>query len=240
SLCGRLARVSPLPPGPAPVPPALFRAGRAHPGGPLRRGARTPRRNDPHPPTGDHGTAYPSPVATKNGKVLFTAGQGEGRAVCALLDPAWLEETQQRDDLSAGLDEWSIFGTKGVERVPHPDKPGTRVLRIHKSDADWPAAAVRNFPLGSEGRLRLPLLLQPRCQGLVVALTDHFSVPFDAEDNLYNLFNLQIASNGEIAPRTRLTANHWHTLELNWSCQKHECIVSLDGKRAVVLPQLRA
>src|SRR5262249_32447540 len=85
---------------------------------------RGPRPNEPPPSTGDHGTAYPFPVATKNGKVLFTAGQGEGRAVCASLDPAWLEEPRQSDDFSAGLDEWSIFGTKGVELAPHPDKSG--------------------------------------------------------------------------------------------------------------------
>jgi predicted neuraminidase len=199
----------------------------------FREVVRDPRRHEPPPLGGDFGTAYPFPTATPNGKVIFTTGQGEGRRVNVLLDPAWLYETTQRDDFSAGLDEWSVFGTKGVELVSHPHKVGARVLHVRKADADWSAAAVRNFPIGAKGKLRLRLMLKPGFDGALVSLTDHFSAPFDEEDKFFNLFNLRLGAD------VQLTPNRWHVIELNWDCAKRRCRVSVDGKQAVVLPQLR-
>ncbi|MBM3235430.1 exo-alpha-sialidase [Candidatus Poribacteria bacterium] len=225
----------------------------------VREVARDPLRDEPPPPTGDHGTAYPFPTLAKEGKVIFTTGQGPGRNFCVLLGPDWLYETHQKDDFSAGIENWSIFGTKGVEVVPHPEKENAQVMRIRKTTADWPAAAVWNFPSGVKGRLRLRLLLNPSpfdkggkgdFNGALVGITDHFSVPFDQEDIFYNLFNLQIGhflalprqqggSSGQIAEGIKLTTGHWYTIELNWDCIKRKCTVSLDGRQVLVLPQLR-
>jgi hypothetical protein len=44
-----------------------------------REVARDPFRNDPPPTSGDHGTAYPFPVATEDNVVIISTGQGEGR-----------------------------------------------------------------------------------------------------------------------------------------------------------------
>ncbi len=61
-----------------------------------REVARDPRNYEPPPPGGDHGTAYPFPVALPDDRVLITTGQGEGRILLIALDPDWLCETQRR------------------------------------------------------------------------------------------------------------------------------------------------
>lgn len=191
------------------------------------------------PPQIDFGMAYPFPTLTRDGKVIFSTGQGPGRRGLILLDPEWLHETYQKDDFSAGLDEWSIFGTKGVDLAPHPEKEGAQVLRIRKTHADWPAVAVWNFPIGVRGRLRMKLSLKPGFGGAMVLITDHFSVPFDGEDEFYSLYNLQIGPDGQLAKGEKLETDRWYTVQFDWNCAKHECCVSLDGRRVAVLPELR-
>ena len=205
----------------------------------VREVARDPLCHEPPPPRGDHGTAYPFPMLAKEGKVIFTTGQGPGRNFCVLLDPNWLYETHQKDDFSVGLEDWSIFGTKGVEVASHPEKESANVLRIRKTHADWPATAVWNFPSGVKGRLRLKLLLKPGFDGALVGITDHFSVPFDWEDEFYNLSNLRINPDGQIAKGIKLEAGRWYTIEFNWDCAERECSLSLDARQVLVLPQLR-
>ncbi|MFV2068297.1 MAG: hypothetical protein ACC645_15105, partial [Pirellulales bacterium] len=89
-----------------------------------------PLRAEPPPPSGDHGTAYPFPVAAKDGSVIFTTGQEAGRILCMRLDPAWLGETRREDDFASGLRDWSVFGTKGVGCVTYPQSDGRSVLRV--------------------------------------------------------------------------------------------------------------
>ncbi len=201
---------------------------------------RDPLRNQPPPPTGDHGTSYPFPALTKDGKVIFSTwvSTGPGRSL-VLLDPAWLYETTQKTDFSAGMEEWSSFGTRGVGLIPHPQKRGARVLSIRKTEAGWPAAAVWNFPAGARGRLRLNLLLRPGFAGSLVGLTDHFSVPFDQQDKFYNLYNLNIGPGGRLAKGEQLQPDRWYSLQLDWDGAKRECRVSVDGRQVAVLPQLR-
>jgi len=205
----------------------------------VREVVRDPRRDEPPPPGGDHGTAYPFPALTRDGNVILTTGQGEGRIAVVRFDPEWLNETHQRADFSTGLDEWSAFGTKGVALIPHPEDEDTKALWIRKTDEDWPAAAVWNFPLGAQGCLRIRLLLKPGFAGAHIGLTDHFSTPFDQEDIFYNLFNLPIGPNGELPDGTTLTGDCWHTLEFKWECTKRECRVGIDDGPVLVLPQLR-
>src|SRR5207249_4818726 len=112
---------------------------------------------------------------------LWVATSKKERSVY-IVDPKWLDETSAMSDFSTGLSEWSVFGTKGAELAPHPAKPSARVLALRRAAADWPAGtAVWNFPAGSSGRLRIRLLLKPGFRGGRIALTDHFSVPFDSE-----------------------------------------------------------
>lgn len=204
-----------------------------------REVARDPKRGEPPPPRGDFGTAYPFPTATKDGMVIYYTGQGEARELLMLLDPDWLLETSQKADVASAQDEWSIFGTRGVEFVAHPDKPRAKVLRICKTDADWPASAVWNFPAGREGRLRLRIMARPGFAGALIGITDHFSVPFDLEDRFHNLFNLEIGPDGRMLGRPALAPPRWHELLLEWSCAKRRCRVEVDGKLIGTLPLLR-
>lgn len=57
------------------------------------------------------------------------------------------------------------------------------------------AGAVWNFSLAARGRMVLKLMLKPGFSGALLGLTDHFSVPFDAEDRFFNLFNLETEVN---------------------------------------------
>src|SRR5581483_10040207 len=100
--------------------------------------------------------------------VLFTnwveTGNGRTRTF-KLLDPAWLDQTQQETDFASGLEGWSIFGSKGVELVGNPQKPDAHVLSIRKADPAWPAAAVWNFPVGDKGTLMLRIMMQKDFRG---------------------------------------------------------------------------
>lgn len=200
-----------------------------------REVARDPLRNEPPPPSGDHGTAYPFPTALRDGSLVFTTGQGSGRVQLMRLDPAWLTETGQDDDFSQGLDAWSIFGTKGVELVARPDAPRRHALRLARCDAEFPACAVRNFPLAAAGRLRLEFRAKPGCGPVSFTLTDHFSPPFDDEAELHGLGTLRLdpaAEGGADGSRLR-------TLTLAWDVARGRCRVSVDGRPAAPLPLLR-
>lgn len=204
-----------------------------------REVVRDPLRHQPPPPRGDHGTAYPFPALTGSGHVILTTGQGEGRIAVVRFDPEWLNETHQREDFSDGLDEWSVFGTRGVDLIAHPDKKGSKALWVRKADEDWPAAAVWNFPLGVRGSLRIRVLLKAGSAGAHIGLTDHFSTPFDQEDTFHNLFNLPIGPNGELPREKRMAPDAWHVLEFTWDCTDRICRVAMDGALIVGLPPLR-
>lgn len=204
-----------------------------------REVVRDPLRNQPPPPHGDFGTAYPFPTLTADGKVLLHTGQGKGRNFLVLLDPRWLEETRQATDFSRGLNDWSVFGTKGATIVPEQGKPGTKVLSLRKPDANWPSGAVWNFPGGRKGFVRMKVLFKSGFKGARLGLTDQFSPPFDSEDRFYNLFNLDVDGAGRLENGARITLNRWHTLEMRWDCQKRNCQVILDGRKVETLPLLR-
>lgn len=215
---------------------------------------RDPLRQAPPPAGGDFGPAYSYPAVTRDGKVVFTlACETETRNAdpntepgfvakqqrhMFLLDPAWLEQTSQRTDFSAGVDDWSIFGVHGVELVPDPNKPGAQVLSVRKTDAGWPASAVWNFPMGVSGHLRLRLMLKPGFGGAQIGLTDHYSVPYDPEDSFYNRYNLRIGPNGRLKNGETLEANRWYDVDLNWDTVARAARVSIDGRQVEVLPLL--
>lgn len=205
----------------------------------FREVARDPLFEQPPPPRGDFGTAYPYPTPMPDGRVIFTTGQGGSvRLLTIVLDPTWLYETVRREDFSEGLAGWSSFGTRGVEVVPHPERPGAQVLRIRKPDPDWPATAVWNFPIGKRGRLSLRLLLKPGFKGLRIGITDHFSVPYDLEDYLHNVYALEIAGEGRLADQ-RLDFGRWYELRIEWDVLERKARVFLDGREATVLPLMR-
>lgn len=200
----------------------------------FREVARDPRRTSTPPPNGDFGTAYPFPVVANDGQVIYCTGQGAGRVLLMRLDPDWLLEPWHVADFARREDEWQRFGTRGVDVIPNPDRPDARVLCLRKPEADWPAGATWNFPSGRSGRLEVRLMANARCQDLLVGLTDHFSVPFDDEDEFHNLYNLRLGLTGiDVKP------GRWHELELRWRGTERECTVKLDGRTVSTLPLLR-
>jgi len=204
-----------------------------------REVARDPFRHEPPPPGGDHGTAYPYPTVMADGNVIMTTGQGEGRVAIVVVDPEWLYETRQETDFSEGLEEWSVFGCRGVELEPHPEDPGARVLSICRQDEEWPATAVWNFPAGARGRMRVDLCLQEGFGGAQVVLADHFSVPFDPEDSLNALFVAEISPEGELAGGEHLGSGRWYRVDLVWDCGVRSCEVLVEGRVVAKLPLLR-
>ena len=216
---------------------------------------RDPLRNQPPPPSGDFGPSYPYATVTKDGKILFSlacetgtrCGQPENPAGFVpvqkrhlmLVDPAWIAATAVREDFSNGLDEWSAFGVKGVELEPHPSRGESRVLAIKKLDATWPSAAVWNFPMGTGGKLELKMLLKSGCKGAVISLTDHYSVPYDAEDSLHSVFSFEISAEGALPGGKRLEPDQWHTLEIEFDTRRRTVKVVEGGQELAVLPAKR-
>jgi len=196
-----------------------------------REVARDPVRNEPESLRGDYGVGYTFPTLTNDGKVLFSNWVEEGNVRSfRLFDPAWIYETQQSSDFSKGIDDWSVFGSKGVALETDPENSGKQVLSIHKADTDWPAGAVWNFPVGAKGRIKMRIRLQPNFQGALLGLTDHFSIPWDLDDQFYNAFNLRIAPGGAILPNFQLAAGHWYNVTLDWDTYARKCSVLVDGK----------
>jgi hypothetical protein len=205
-----------------------------------REVARHPLANQPHPPNGDYGVAYTVPAVTKEGNVVTTlSGAGGTYGMLLHVHPEWLYETHRRADFSDGLKDWSYFGTKGVEAVPNPEKPGAQALQLRKPESDWPAGAVWNFPMGAKGRLSVKVLLKPGFRGARFGLTDHFSVPFDPEDQIYNLFNLAIGPEGELTGGRKLEPGRWHQVDFDWDTAKSECRVTEAGRPIATLHQTR-
>lgn len=203
-----------------------------------------PKRFDPPPPDGDFGTAYPFPAVTAKGQVIISTGQGAGRTILMRLDPDYLTATRQKTDFKRGIDDWSVFGTRGVGLASLTGKTGRRALELRRVDPEFPAAAVWNFPMARRGQLRLRFRIQPQCSGMHIGLTDHFSVPFDFEDVLYNVFHLRLRPSGVATPTDRLagsgnlaiSANRLHELRLIWDTPRRSCLVRVDGRLAQRLP----
>lgn len=204
-----------------------------------REVASNPLVDEPPPPNGDYGVAYTLPVLTKDGEIITPLSVGGTGGMWLLrFNPDWLYETSRKSDFSAGLDGWSSFGTRGVAVVADPDNAAARVLRIRKPEEDWPAATVWNFPNGMLGHVRMRLKLNPGFGGARIGLTDHFSVPFDPEEECYNLFNLNIGPDGKLM-HADIEPGQWHTVDLAWNCGKEECKVSVDGRAAESLHMQR-
>ncbi len=201
-----------------------------------REVAANPLAKDPPPPNGDHGVTYTVPAVTADGRIVTSLTIGPGGGFYLLrLDPEWLYETKRSHDFSQGLDGWTTFGTRGVGLEVHPQNASRRVLAIKKAEGAWPASAIWNFPAGRRGELRIRILLRPGFAGGVLGLTDHFSVPFDAEDIFHNVFNVEIGSDGALPTGERLQPGRWHDLLLDWDTDRGQCTVMNAGREVTKL-----
>jgi len=205
-----------------------------------REVAANPLAKEPPPPDGDHGVSYTVPALAADGHIVTSLSLGPGGGAYLLrLDPEWLYRTTREDEFSGGLSAWQTFGTRGVALAVHPGLPNRQVLAIRKPDVNWPAGAVWNFPAGRRGKLRIHLMLLPGFGGALLGLTDHFSVPFDVEDQFHNVFNLDLLSGGALKDGGRLGLNHWHDITFSWDIDQRRCRVATDGREITSLTMRR-
>jgi len=201
---------------------------------------RDPHRDQPPPPSGDHGVSYPFAIPSPDGEgVIYSlwVQSGVGRSI-ERFDLDWLTATGRADRFDDGLDGWATHGTRGVTLADLDNTDAGRAMRLAKTDPAWPAAAVWNFPAGSRGRLKMRVMMEPGAGDLLLGLTDHYSPPFDDQDSYFNLFNLPIAADGSLPGGERLTAGAWHDLELVWDTGAQRCDVRLDGRAVASLDLL--
>ena len=210
---------------------------------------RDPFRDEPPPKRGDRGTAYPYAAATGNGMILCVTGQGRGRRTLVRIDPRWLEETEQEEDFSGGLEGWSVFTAfgepvhwwrnrkQGAHLVDHPTRAKARCLHVRRADENPPDGAVWNFPAGQRGRLTLRLMLNKGFGGGSIGLADRFIQPTDDVGEKKVLFTLPIRPDGRLPDGSRLQPGQWHRLELAWDLEAGRCRVSVDCRSAIELAQ---
>jgi hypothetical protein len=182
---------------------------------------------------GDHGTAYPNMVFTKQGKVILVSGQRDGLRAVFLFDPDFLYETVQEEDFSGDLERWCAYTFTSVDQKPerrpgprlvtHPDKPSEQVLFLNRRDDHFPDAASWNFPMGRKGEVELNLLLQPGADAVIVALTDHFRYPNDPEAEAQGMFSFQL-------DESLLEVGKWHRLTLRWDLLQEHCVLLHQGR----------
>ncbi len=201
------------------------------------------------PPHTDHGTGYPTVPVPIGDRILFLTGQGQGRRNLVSLDPRWLTMTHHEDDFSDGLKGWIAFKTigpakrylrgrkPGPQLIDHPSKPGARVLRLRKPDEHLPDGALWNFPNGVSGTLELRVRLNKGFEGGSIALCDRAFKPTDDNSQRLALFTVPLAPDGSLGAGPTLSLGTWHTLTFTWALDAERCVVTLDGKAALVLKQ---
>jgi len=185
---------------------------------------------------------YPFMCETPDGKVLLRAGG----ALLLRFAPDWLTETSLTDDFSEGLAAWATMGTEGVTVAEHPDRPGRKVLSLRKTNPEKAAAAVRNFPFGSKGRLTLRLKVNPGFKGARLCLTDFFSLPPIERKGRFGVYLAPngwmhvMQGDGEDMRAAYNPPGKWFTLSFLWDCSKKRCDLLVNGKKVAVLWQLLA
>ena len=195
---------------------------------------RDPTRNGTPPKNGDRGTAYPHATVTIGNKVLLVSGQGEERRRRFLVDPDWLEEKRQHDDL-ANTDAWHLFKgfgpiqrwwrdrQQGPRLIQHPDDPQTarRVLHVRRPDELPGDGAVWNFPAGASGKVTLRVRQGKSCGGGQISLTDRMYNPCDDQGEreavLKVAFGTESPSDGEAPVQVELPAATWSHVTIRWT-----------------------
>jgi len=214
---------------------------------------------------GDHGTqimttrrGVDSRSGEPNTSLYAIGGQRPIGIFLCKVDIDWLDATTAQDDFSRfldtrplgtlNLDGWTVYRSRGVERIAHPDAPGTMVLRIKRESATEPCTAIWNFPSLRNGRLAMRIKLDAGFQGHRFMLTDHFihtlhidskvrakvpttpTVENRAEDGA--LFMLDLDEDGRITDsNVHFPKDKWIDVALQWTMEGGRCDVFVDGKK---------
>jgi hypothetical protein len=131
------------------------------------------------------GAMYPFLTEAPDGKILVAFNYGDWtylQAKVARIDPAWLEEKAVNYDFAKnGLGDWCTIGVADpaacLTPVPDDNECGAAIQITHK---DGLAGAVHDFPLLTEGQVRLSLTVnQPQA---VLLWHNTFPYPGKTED----------------------------------------------------------
>jgi hypothetical protein len=214
---------------------------------------RDPLRNESPPRRGDRGTAYSTGVINDDGKVVLCTGQGEKRRAILIFDPDWLLATHHEDDFANGLDGWCAFTefgdpeppvfrdrVLGPEVIDHPSKAGAKVLHIRRPQDKPGDGAVWNFPVATQGTLKMRVMLQEGFGGANIALCDSFYNPGEYDGERFAIFGLPIDADGKMLNHGPLDLGKSCLLEFRWDLGERECEVTVDGNKMFTLPMLYA
>jgi hypothetical protein len=106
---------------------------------------------------------YPELAEAPDGKVLVAYNYGcFNQAKLVRIDPAWLKEGSLVENFRDGDGAWCRLGATGNHlALPEDDEPGVSVQVDYQQPG--PSGTVRNFPLLSQGEMRLTLtVLKPQ------------------------------------------------------------------------------
>jgi hypothetical protein len=175
---------------------------------------------------GDRGAAYPSAAETRDGKVVLVSGQGEGRHAIVLLDPAWLEERDVRDDVAIGPVGWAQYGANGLKVVEAGAQGRAVAIPLRTSGlcgASW------NFPVAAAGELRLRVQVPGAVSALRLILNDHFTRVDDVEAGSHSVFKFDL----NFGQRTR-APDEWREVRIRWRDAQRggSATLEIDGQPA--------
>ena len=174
-------------------------------------------------PQGDRGSAYPSAAETRDGKVVFASGQGEGKRAIVMFDPHWLEENEQSDDLEHGPVAWTAFGGAGLRvESAATGRPGV-IFPLHATKR---CGATWNFPLADSGEVSLRVRVPVGVSELQLSLNDHYNRIDDDKAVEHAVFTISVGKwlSGD--------GGREHALRLRWTSAagEGELNVECDGK----------
>ncbi|MDN3687066.1 sialidase family protein [Cyclobacterium jeungdonense] len=154
---------------------------------------------------GDRGTAYPSAEEMENGNILLVTGQGKGKGIYEI-DPNWLEAKTQNFVINDFGDLNQVNGTQvqGVEQL---------VFGVHYPKLNSTGEWVTNFPMATEGILKVEIFPGKDFESVTFALTDHFSISADSMASCHAVFSYKVQKS-EI--EHHLSGNSDLKFELKW------------------------
>jgi hypothetical protein len=173
----------------------------------------------------DDQVSYPNLLELPDGGVLVTfvhiPARGPGSWVkrqmeYVYLDPDTLEESDDSEDFSRGLEGWSLNGTVGATAVA---RDGDRVLQLQTGEGQ-PLAAERNFPLSARGQLTFEICRLSGSAGVDLLLDETFWRPNDRRAE--PAVEIDLGAD-------RIPAGEWVPVRVTWDVNAGEAEVKAAG-----------
>jgi hypothetical protein len=151
------------------------------------------------------GAMYPKLAEAPDGRILVAYNYGDwnfNQAKLVRVDPAWLKEGSLMEDFRNGRGAWCHLGANGDQlTAPEDNEPGASLQIDYQKRG--PSGIVRNFPLVSQGEMRLTItVLKPQAYLL---WHDSFLDPGKTDEAC---LRVRFADNGQVfvgagTPRTK-------------------------------------